>query len=81
MAPAGHKVLFQGLAHSIANSPLNFNVLAGSGTAYTLGSKAALGAGDKAAEPLAAGADVHLVSALVARNAARVSFAGSDSLC
>eukprot|EP00392_Amoebophrya_sp_AT5.2_P003616 g3621.t1 len=69
--PSG--VTYRGLTHSVAGSQLTFNVLSGSGSTFVT-------AADGKTQ-LVAGESVSLVSAMQARNSARVTFAGSDSLC
>ncbi|CAD7924041.1 unnamed protein product [Amoebophrya sp. A120] len=68
-------VSFEGLSHSVASSQLTFNIVSGSGSAFVTPD-----AGGKK-EPIVVGEAVSLVSAMQARNSARVVFAGSDSLC
>lgn len=74
------KILFPaGVVHEIAPSELTFNVVSGSPTSYLYDestSKMSMVKG-----PMESGEDVHLVSALQARNSARVVFMGSYEVC
>ncbi len=77
---AAKKVLYKGFAHAVANTPLTFSLLSGSATAYTVANKKDL-LQPLTDGPLAAGSDVKLVSAMQARNSARVVVMGSDLVC
>lgn len=64
----------------MASTPLTFSLLSGSATAYTVANKKDL-LSPMSDGPLAAGGEVNLVSAMQARNSARVVFMGSDQVC
>jgi len=73
--PSFHPVLFEGIGHDIDDNKnrLNFRLLTGSGTAYA-------GSVSETKSVFVSGKDTTLVSALQARNNARVIFSGSLEL-
>eukprot|EP00397_Hematodinium_sp_SG-2012_P010461 GEMP01010576.1.p1 GENE.GEMP01010576.1~~GEMP01010576.1.p1 ORF type:complete len:465 (+),score=106.13 GEMP01010576.1:76-1470(+) len=67
----GSKVLYRGAGHSIGAGTLSFNILHGSPTAYSWGPGGLISTNAK----------TNLVSAMQARNGARVLFTGSLEMC
>lgn len=74
--PSFESVLFEGIGHSIDDNknPLNFRLLTGSGTSY------AGAVSESKSSVFVSGTDTTLVSAMQARNNARVIFSGSIDL-
>lgn len=73
----GAPVLYRGIAHSISKLPLLTPILTGSPTAYSYETKEGQAVDQ---EPLVVGSKVGLVTAMQARNNARVTFVGSQEL-
>eukprot|EP00742_Colponemidia_sp_Colp-10_P003777 GILJ01004020.1.p1 GENE.GILJ01004020.1~~GILJ01004020.1.p1 ORF type:complete len:453 (+),score=72.39 GILJ01004020.1:42-1361(+) len=70
-------VLYQGIGHAVSESnPLLLKVLRASSTAYSFDTEETI-----TDYPLSAGSDTLLVSAVQARNNARVTFTGSLDMC
>lgn len=74
----GEVIAFHGVGHSISNRPLLFPILSGSRTAYTYDSKE--DEDGTAADAWAAGTQMQYITALQARNNARVTIAGSTKM-
>ncbi|CCX33821.1 Dolichyl-diphosphooligosaccharide--protein glycosyltransferase subunit WBP1 [Pyronema domesticum] len=73
----GEMIAFRGAGHMLGNRPLIFPVLSGSRTAYTYDTKEDF---SYAEDPWVAGSQMHYVTALQARNNARITVSGSTDM-